>query len=69
VPPTNNESERALRPCVTFRKITNGFRSQWGAYQYADIRSVIESARRKSVGPLSAIRHAQPSSLDVKNPA
>jgi transposase len=71
VPPTNNESERALRPCVTFRKITNGFRSQWGAYQYADIRSVIESARRKSVGPLSAIRHAlldQPPSLDVKNP-
>ena len=58
VPPTNNESERALRPCVTFRKITNGFRSQWGAYQYADIRSVIESARRKSIGPLSAIRQA-----------
>jgi transposase len=54
VPPTNNESERALRPCVTFRKITNGFRSQWGADQYADIRSVIESARRKSIGPLMA---------------
>jgi transposase len=58
VPPTNNESERALRPCVTFRKITNGFRSQWGAYQYADIRSVIETARRKSIGPLQAIRQA-----------
>jgi transposase len=72
VPPTNNESERALRPCVTYRKITNGFRSQWGAYQYADIRSVIESARRKSIGPLKAIRQAllaQPSSLEVKSPA
>jgi transposase len=69
VPPTNNESERALRPCVTFRKITNGFRSQWGAYQYADIRSVIESARRKSIGPLQAIRQAllaYPSPLKVK---
>ena len=27
VEPTNNGSERALRPAVTFRKITNGFRS------------------------------------------
>ena len=25
--PTNNGSERALRPCVTFRKITGGFRT------------------------------------------
>jgi transposase len=58
VPPTNNESERALRPCVTYRKITNGFRSQWGAIQYADIRSVIETARRQSIGALQAIRNA-----------
>ncbi len=58
IPPTNNGSERALRPCVTFRKITNGFRSQWGAQLYADIRSVIETARRRSIGPLQAIRLA-----------
>jgi transposase len=56
VPPTNNESERGLRPCATFRKITNCFRSQWGAKQYADIRSVIETARRNAFGPLQAIR-------------
>jgi transposase len=31
IPATNNGSERALRPCVTFRKITNGFRTEWGA--------------------------------------
>ena len=31
VEPTNNESERALRPSVIFRKVTNGFRSEWGA--------------------------------------
>ena len=52
VPPTNNESERSLRPCATYRKITNGFRSQWGANQYADIRSVIETGRRQSIVPL-----------------
>lgn len=57
VPPTNNESERSLRPCATYRKITNGFRSQWGARQYADIRSVIETARRQSIGALTAIRY------------
>src|ERR1700687_512040 len=30
VPATNNECERALRPSVLFRKVTGGFRSQWG---------------------------------------
>lgn len=56
VPPTNNGSERALRPCVTFRKITNGFRTEWGARLYAHIRSVIETARRRGLGALYAIR-------------
>jgi transposase len=53
--PTNNESERALRPCVTFRKITGGFRTAWGADLYADIRSVLETARRRGIPPLQAI--------------
>ena len=35
--PTNNVSERALRPSVIFRKVTNGFRSDWGAKVYADL--------------------------------
>jgi transposase len=53
--PTNNGSERALRPCVTFRKITGGFRTAWGAELYADIRSVLETARRRAIPPLQAI--------------
>ncbi|MFZ1963562.1 MAG: transposase [Roseiarcus sp.] len=53
---TNNGSERALRPCAVYRKITNGFRSQWGAKFYADIRSVVETARRRSVHAIDAIR-------------
>ncbi len=56
VPPTNNGSEQALRPCVIFRKVTNCFRSQWGARLYADIRSVLETARRRSIPALDAIR-------------
>jgi transposase len=56
LPPTNNGAERALRPAVTFRKVTNGFRTDWGAKLYANIRSVIETARRRSLGALNAIR-------------
>jgi transposase len=54
--PTNNGSERALRPCAVYRKITNGFRQAWGAHLYADIRSVIETARRRSIRAIDAIR-------------
>jgi transposase len=56
LPPTNNGSEQALRPCAVFRKITNGFRTEWGARLYADIRSVIETARRRAIAALEAIR-------------
>jgi transposase len=56
VPPTNNGSEQAIRPCVIFRKVTNCFRSEWAAKLYADIRSVLETARRRAIGALQAIR-------------
>jgi transposase len=56
LPATNNGSERALRPCAVFRKITNGFRTEWGAKLYADIRSVVETGRRRAIGALAAIR-------------
>src|SRR5207249_7356000 len=53
---TNDGSARALRPCAVYRKITNGFRSAWGAALYADIRSVVETARRRSIRAIDAIR-------------
>jgi transposase len=56
VPSTNNGSEQALRPCVVFRKVTNCFRSRWGAALYADVRSVFETARRRGIALLPAIR-------------
>jgi hypothetical protein len=56
IPPTNNGSERGLRPCVFFRKVTKCFRSQSGAKLYADIRSVVETARRRRIGALDDIR-------------
>jgi len=45
VPYTNNVSERNLRPSVIFRKVTNGFRCEWGAETYAAFRSVVSTAK------------------------
>jgi transposase len=47
VPPTNNDSERALRPSVIHRKVTNGFRSEWGAHAYAALQTVTATARHR----------------------
>ena len=49
VPYTNNASERALRPSVIFRKVTNGFRSQWGGQLYVAVRSVVDTGRLEHV--------------------
>jgi transposase len=58
VEPTNNASERALRPSVIFRKVTNGFRSGWGAKLYADICSIVATGRLAQRSALAAIRAA-----------
>jgi transposase len=55
LPATNNGSEQDLRPSVIFRKVTNGFRAQWGADLFAGIRSVIDTGRRHALDPLAAI--------------
>ena len=47
VPPTNNASEQALRNSVIYRKVTGGFRSNWGAELYANLISILETARRQ----------------------
>jgi len=53
---TNNGSERALRPCAVYRKITNGFRSEWAASLYAHTRSAVETGRRRQLRAIDAIR-------------
>jgi len=47
VPPTNNASEQALRNSVIYRKVTGGFRSDWGADLYANLISILETVRRQ----------------------
>ncbi len=57
VQPTNNDCERALRPAVINRKVTNGFRSGWAAHADAALRTVIDTERLTGVSPYHAIRN------------
>ena len=54
-PPDNNRSERDLRPMVTYRKVTGGFRSDWGPDLCAGIKSVVGTAARRGVDAYHAI--------------
>jgi len=56
VPYTNNVSERHLRPSVIFRKVTNGFRCEWGAETYAAFRSVVSTAKANRASVLKTVR-------------
>jgi transposase len=47
VPPTNNASERSLRPSVVHRKVTGGFRAETWATAYAAVRTVTDTARKR----------------------
>ena len=56
IAPDNNSSERELRPTATYRKVTGGFRSDWGAELFAGIRSIVGTAARQGLNPFDAIR-------------
>ena len=55
VAPDNNGSERELRPTATYRKVTGGFRSDWGADLFAAVKSVIGTASRTGIDAHAAI--------------
>jgi len=57
VSPTNNACEREIRPSVVFRKVTGGFRSDWGAAIHAGYRSVTGTARLHGQTALQSIGH------------
>ena len=56
LPADNNGSERELRPTATYRKVTGGFRSKWGADLFAGVRSVIGTAARRGMDAYQAIQ-------------
>jgi transposase len=55
IPPTNNSSEQALRWSVIFRKVTNGFRSDWGRDLFAAVRSIVNTGKRQGLSAFEAI--------------
>jgi transposase len=56
VPATNNSSEQALRNSVIYRKVIGGFRTTWGAPGYAEVLSIIETARRQGQNIAETLR-------------
>ena len=56
VSPTNNVSERALRPSVIHRKVIGCFRSKWGAQAYAALAMVIDTAELNGINAFGAIQ-------------
>ena len=66
---TNNKSERALRPSVIFRKVTNGFRSEWGAKVYADLCSIVATGHLAGNSALAAIRDVLAASASERTAA
>jgi transposase len=56
VEPTNNSSERDLRPAVIHRKVIGGFRSTWGAEASAIRSTLLATARKQGQNLLDAFR-------------
>lgn len=65
VPPTNNASEQALRPSVVHRKVTGGFRADWGADAHAIVTTVLDTARKRGEDLLTTLHGAlgQPAAI------
>lgn len=58
IPPTNNSNEQAIRMSTIFRKVTNGFRSDWGKDLFAAVRSVVNTGKRQGLSALQSIQMA-----------
>ena len=58
IPPTNNSSEQAIRMSTVFRKVTNGFRSNWGRDLFAAVRSVVNTGKRQGISAYEALQKA-----------
>lgn len=56
VPPTNNGSEQEIRPSVIFRKVANGFCSDWGPGIHTGYRTFTGTARRQGQSAWTAIQ-------------
>ena len=56
VEPTNNSSERDLRPAVVHRKVIGGYRSDWSAEASAIFTTLLTTTRKRGENLLDALR-------------
>ena len=56
VPPTNNDSEKELRPAKTKVKVSGCFRTETGVENYATAGSVIQTAIKNKQNPFEVPR-------------
>jgi transposase len=54
---------------VIFRRVTNGFRSEWGAKVYADLCSVVATGRLAGRSALAAICDALETPMPARTAA
>jgi len=55
IPPDNNGSERAIRNIKVKQKVSGQFKSLDGAENYANIRSIIDTARKRGLNEFSSL--------------
>lgn len=56
VPPDNNASERAIRPVKTKLKVSGQFKTMDGAEAYANLHSIVQTARKNGQDPFFALQ-------------
>jgi transposase-like protein len=56
VPPDNNGSERAIRNVKVKLKVSGQFKSEQGAICYANLRSIVDTSRKRGLNEFEALR-------------
>jgi transposase len=69
IPATNNSSEQAIRMSVIFRRVTNGFRSEWGRDLFAAVRSVVNTGKRQGLTAYQSIQQALSTDGSIFSPS
>ena len=55
IPPDNNASERAIRNIKVKQKVSGQFKSLNGAKNYATLRSIIDTSRKRGLNEFKAL--------------
>ncbi|MBL0708983.1 MAG: transposase, partial [Sulfurimonas sp.] len=55
IPPDNNASERAIRNVKVKQKVSGQFKSYDGAKNYANLRSIIDTSRKRGLNEFESL--------------